>query len=103
MARIKERYARLTTKKMVSTLDWAGISTIASGTTVVSIAAAQAVSGAVVFTQPVQFTLTQNSANFATVTLPMSVGNGSFIIATVGSVSVPAPMNIAWMIINQSK
>jgi hypothetical protein len=106
MSRIKERFARLTTRKMVSTLDWSGISTISSGTTVVSIAAAQAVSGAVILTSPYMYSnaYVGSAGNIERmVTIPISVGGGAFLIITAGSLAVTAPMPVAWSIINQSK
>ena len=106
MPRIKERFARLTTRKMVSTTDWAGISTIASGTTVVSVAAAQAVSGAIVHLTPYMYSnaYVGSAGNVPqVVTLPISIGGGAFLIVTAGSFATTAPMPVAWSIVNQSK
>lgn len=106
MPRIKERFARLTTKKMVSTTDWAGIATINSGTTVVSIAAAQAVSGAIIHATPYMFAnaYVGSAGNVQQmVTVPISIGGGAFLIVTAGSLATTAPMPVAWSIVNQSK
>lgn len=101
MPRIKERFARLTTRKLVATTDWAGVSTMGSGTTVISITAAQAVSGAIVGIFPLGLTTAQNTGGFDLVAT--SVALGSFLIVSQGSYAPPAPMQVGWMIINQSK
>lgn len=105
MPRIKERFARLTTKKFVSTTDWSGVATINSGTTVVSVAAAQAQSGAVIITNAYQYpnATTADSFHGRWITVPISVANGSFLIVTAGSLAPTANMPVAWMIVNQSK
>lgn len=106
MPRIKERFARLTTKKLVSTTDWSGIATINSGTTVASVAAAQAVSGAVIFTQPIMYGNATVADSFGAArleTTAISVGAGAFVIVTAGSQAPTANMPVGWMIVNQSK
>jgi hypothetical protein len=98
--RIKERFLSLTAAKVVGTTDWRGVSIMSSGTTVVSVAATRAKSGAVILTQAMQMTVATNSANPSAIfTVPASVGNGSFIITTIGSVAPPVNMPVAWAII----
>lgn len=86
---------------MVGGANVAGISTITSGTTVVSVSAPGVNSGDVIGTFPIQFTLVQNSANFCMVTVARSVRADAFEIVTAGSVAPAADMNVGWMIIQR--
>lgn len=100
--RFKDRFLTLGTKRPIGTTDWRGISTIASGTAVVSVAATAAVSGALVFASPYMFGNSQvgSAGNLGQmVTVPISVANGSFILTTAGSVAVTAPMPVQWFIL----
>lgn len=106
MPRIKERFARMTAQNIVTTLDWAGIATIASGTTVASVAATRATSGAIIFTQALQYpnvTTVDSNAAPRIETCAISVANGSFLITTTGSMAPTAPMPVGWVIFRQSK
>lgn len=80
---------------------WTGIATISSGTTVASVAASIVRSGSIVLTNPIQFTLAQNSASFAMVTMARSVRAGAFEIVTAGSVAPPADMPVAYQIVRR--
>lgn len=101
MPRIKERFARLTTKKMVGTSDWMGLSTMGSGTTVISVTAAQAQSGSIIIIAPLGLTTAQNTGGFDIVAT--SVSNGQFLIVSQGSYAPPQPMQVGWVIFNQSR
>ena len=101
MPRIKERFARMTTKSLVATTDWAGVSVMASGTTVISVTAAQARSGCIIGIFPLGLTTAQNTGGFDLVAT--SVGLGSFLIVSQGSYAPPNPMQVGWVIFNQSR
>lgn len=103
MPRIKERFATILTQRLTATSGMAGVATINSGTSVASVAAANAVSGAIILTQAMGFSLATNSANPSAIfTVPASVANGAFIITTIGSVCPPAALNVAWAIIRRA-
>jgi hypothetical protein len=101
MPRIKERFARLTTRKMVGTSDWMGVSTMGSGTTVISVSAAQATSGSIIIISPLGLATAQNTGGFDLVAT--SLAAGSFLIVSQGSYAPPQPMTVGWVIFNQSR
>src|SRR5690554_2256364 len=86
---------------MIGGANLAGIATIASSTTVASVAAAGVNSGDVIITNPIQFTLVQNSANFCMVTMAVSVRADAFEIVTAGSVAPAASMPVAWWVVQK--
>lgn len=77
---------------------WRGIATINSGTTVSSVAASAARSGAVILTTIIQYaSMVASQAMF--VTGVESVRAGAFEIRCVGSVAPVANCPVAWMIV----
>jgi len=100
--RFKDCFLTLGTKRPVGTTDWRGISTIASGTAVVSVTATAAVSGALVFASPYMFGNSQvgSAGNLGQMTIvPVSLSAGAFLLTTAGSVAVTAPMPVQWFVI----
>lgn len=88
-----------TIRRLTGSAEWRGIATISSGTTIASVSAAAATSGAAIVTNPIQFTLDQSSASFCMITMARSVRAGAFEIVTAGSVAPPDNMPVAWHIV----
>ena len=78
---------------------WRGIATVASGTTVATVAAAAVRSGDAIYLTPYNFSLAPNSANFCLVLTAQSVTAGQFLIQTAGSVAPPQAMPVAWHVL----
>lgn len=77
---------------------WRGIATINSGTTVATVAATAAVSGAVIQATIYQYVNAQSSLSPSNVAV-QSVAAGQFLVQTVGSIAPTAPLYVAWSII----
>ena len=88
----------LTAQRMIGSSEWRGIAVINSGTSVVSISAAAAVSGAIVWASPYMYANAQNSGQ-AFVLVPQSVRAGAFEIVIAGSLTPTANMNITYGIV----
>ena len=102
MPRIKERFANVFAQSLKGNANWRGIATIASGTCVVSVAAANAQSGAIIHATPYNYaqSLVGSAGNFGQfVTLPVSIGGGAFLIVTAGSIAAVAPLTVGWSIV----
>lgn len=87
-------------KAPVGTTQWRGISTIASGTTVCTVAAADCVSGAAINVTPYMYANAVSSGgNLRTVLTVGSVQAGQFMVFCAGSVAPTAAMPFAWQVL----
>lgn len=75
-----------------------GISTMLSGTAVVSVSAPGAVSGSVIFTQVLQYTSDISSQAFKG-TIVQSVRSNAFEIWALNSMAPVVNMPVAWMVV----
>ena len=90
--------ASLTPSSITGAAGYRGISTINSGTTVVSVAATAAQSGAVVLTTILQYASGVSSQAIVN-TYVESVRAGAFEIRTVGSVAPVGNMPVGWFVL----
>lgn len=95
-------FADLTVNSITGAAGWRGIATMNSGTTIASVAATAARSGAVIMTQIMQYT-GDRTAPGTWGQIPLlavqSVRAGAFEIVAVASYAPLANMPIAWMVI----
>lgn len=104
--RFKDRILGLTVGQLTSRGDTylSGISTISSGTLVVSVTCAAINSGDAIFTQPYMYagnvnTIPASGATFGTI--PVSVRAGAFEISLVGSVTARDTLPVVWMVVRR--
>jgi hypothetical protein len=97
--RRKERFLSTRAQRLVGLAGMAGIATVGSGTTTVSVGAASVKSGSVVILTP------QGYANTLTESLRSvqvgSVRTGGFAIVMTGSLAPSAAMNVGWLVISR--
>lgn len=93
--------ANLQANSLTGAAGYRGIATINSGTSVVSVTATAAVSGAVIQTTIYMYSTVQNSVGLGQTPIlaVQSVRAGAFEIVTVGSNAPTANMPVAWFII----
>lgn len=95
--------AGLTINSLTGAAGYRGISILTSGTTVVSVAATAAVSGAVIMLQPIQYvnapTGVASAAQFFVGVIPTSVRAGAFEITAIGSRAPIADVPVGWFVI----
>ena len=90
--------AALTVSSLTGAAGYRGLVTMNSGTTIASVSATAAISGAVILTQILQYVGDVNSqAGFSTAV--QSVRTGAFEIVAVGSRAPLGDAPIAWFII----
>lgn len=96
--RAANTFSDATVNSITGAAGWRGIATMNSGTSVVSVAATAAQSGAVIIAQPLQYTSDTSSQAFKSVAV-QSVRAGAFEIVAVSSMAPVANMPIAWAVI----
>ena len=89
----------LTVQQLSGGSGFRGIAIINSGTTVATVSATHALSGAVILAQIYQYVNAQGSLSPSNVAVA-SVQAGQFLLQTVGSVAPTANMPVAWQIVN---
>lgn len=97
--RIKERFKRIVVDKLAGSQNFCGIVQMNSGTSVVSVANPNAVSGSIIGLFPFGLSTAQNTTGFDIV--PTSVSNGQFLIVSQGSYAPPNAMQIGYVVFNQ--
>ena len=97
MTMLKFRQA-LTVGAMRGTAETAGISVMSSGTSVISVAAAQAQSGAIIQASPSNYGSVVASQEFKGVAVD-NVAAGTFEIRAIGSMCPVEDLPVAWNII----
>jgi len=97
--RRKERFLSTRTKKIVGMSDIAGIATINSGTTTVSVGAASVKSGSVVLITPQGYanTLTESGRSV----MVGSIRAGGFNIFMAGSIAPAANLPVGYFVISR--
>ena len=93
--------ASLTPSSLTGAAGYRGIATMNSGTSVVSVTATAAISGAVIQTTIYMYSTVQNSVGLGQTPIlaVQSVRAGAFEIVTVGSNAPTANMPVAWFVI----
>ena len=91
-------YQTTVASQLIGSTAWRGIATVNSGTTVASVAATAAQSGAVIALSQYMFATAQNSGQSIVLNV-QSVRAGAFEIVCAGSIAPAANMNVAWSIV----
>ncbi len=78
---------------------WRGVATVSSGTTVATVSAAAARSGAVIILTPYMYANAVNSGQHLFSPVVGSVSTGRFVIFGAGSIAPLADCPVAWQII----
>ena len=99
--RSKTRTGLLTATGMNAVTQWAGAATVASGTTVASVAATACKSGSLVFLGTAQYTSAVVSQGYGLNFTASSIDNGRFMIFAVGSIAPLAPVQVNWMVVRR--
>ena len=97
--RRKERFLSTRTKKITAMSDLAGVATINSGTTTVSVGAASVKSGSVILctVQGYANTLTESLRSVAVT----SIRTGGFNITMLGSMAPAGTLNVGYFVVSR--